>query len=770
MKRPTKPRNAAPAVPPAPPSAAAKKPRERTHRIAASRRLFATLRERLAAGDWSLPELTRLIAREMAADVCSIYITRPGEMLELVASFGLKPQSVGQTRLRIGEGIVGIAAASATAINLADARSHPDFAARPDTGEDDFAAMLAVPIRRAGRCLGVITLQDRLARRFAPMEADVVSTIAMLLGETIANLGVVQNSPASLGDALSRRYLGFALAPGIIAGTALPLGRASAPKAIFAPDPAAEHIRLNRAIAESEASLNALIAETLPDGDTSRDVLDAYRMLAQSGGWLERVRSAINEGLSAEAAVDQAGAALHARMRRIADPYLRERLADIEDMIERMLTALGAVPPRPERADGMVLIARRLGPAELLDWHRRGIAGFAIEEASANGHAAILARALDLPAIAIEAGAVNTISAGEPVLLDAETGVLILRPDPDVAAAYDRALAARSSRNAELAEFRTRPAITADGTRLTLMLNVGLAFELDQLERTGAEGIGLYRTEIAALAAGRVPSVADQAAEYRKVIARAGGAPVVFRTLDLGADKILPNETEEPVENPAMGWRSLRVGLDRPAVLRRQLRALLIGAAGADLAVMFPMVATVAEFRAARDLLENEASKVTTPPRSLSVGTMLEVPSLLFQLPGLLAEADFLSVGTNDLMQFLFAADRGTPRLAGRYDVLSAPVLELLEGLATACREEEVGFSICGEAAGRPLDALIFAAIGVPTLSMSGASILRVKALLASADLNALRPVLRELRRAGAAGTSLREPLTAWAREHNLPI
>jgi phosphotransferase system enzyme I (PtsP) len=302
------------------------------------------------------------------------------------------------------------------------------------------------------------------------------------------------------------------------------------------------------------------------------------------------------------------------------------------------------------------------------------------------------------------------------------------------------------------------------------MLNVGLAFELDQLARTGAEGIGLYRTEIAALAAARVPGVAAQAADYRRVIERAGGQRVVFRTLDLGADKMLPGEAEDGVENPAMGWRSLRVGLDRPVILRKQLRALLIGAAGHRLSVMFPMVATVAEFRAARDLLEAEAAKLAERPSDIEIGTMLEVPALLFQLPGLLAEADFISLGTNDLMQFLFAADRGTPRLANRYDILSAPVLELIEGLAAACAEEEVGFSICGEAAGRPLDALVFAAIGVDTLSMSGTSILPVKAMLAATDLGMMRPVLRELRRAGAAGTSLREPLTGWAREHGLPI
>jgi phosphotransferase system enzyme I (PtsP) len=331
-------------------------------------------------------------------------------------------------------------------------------------------------------------------------------------------------------------------------------------------------------------------------------------------------------------------------------------------------------------------------------------------------------------------------------------------------------LAARSVRAAALSAYRDLPAITKDGTQMSLMLNVGLALELDQLERTGADGIGLYRTEIAALAAGGIPDVAGQAAEYGRVMDRAGGRPVMFRTLDLGADKLLPGEASGGEENPAMGWRSLRVGLDRPAILRRQLRALLLGAQGRPLSVMFPMVATVEEFRAARDLLEAEAARIRPVPEKLEAGTMLEVPALLFQLPGLLAEADFVSVGTNDLMQFLFAADRGTPELAERYDTLSSPVLEMLERLVAACNDAGVPLSVCGEAAGRPMDALVFAAMGVRTLSMSGNAILPVKALLVEADLNELRPVLRELRRSGAAGGSIREPLTAWAREHNLPV
>jgi phosphotransferase system enzyme I (PtsP) len=611
---------------------------------------------------------------------------------------------------------------------------------------------------------------SRQARVFAPVEVESLATVAMLLGEILSRAGATNLPEEGFSDSLPRRYGGHILSAGIASGKILAYGAAAPIARLLTDDPAAELKRLEKAVDAANKSLDGLIAAALPGGNASRDVLDAYRMVAQSSGWLTQVRAAIGDGLTAETAVDKVARNLRERMRRIADPYLRERLADIEDMVGRLMVALGGMAPKPARADGYILLVRRLGPADLLDWHARGIAGVAIEEASASGHAAILARALGLPAMEVDRGAVEAAHEGDEALLDAEGGTLILRPEPEVVQVYDRALAARSVRAAGLTAYRDVPAVTQDGTAVSLMLNVGLAIELDQLERTGADGIGLYRTEIAALAAGGVPDVAGQAAEYGRVMDRAKGKRVQFRTLDLGADKMLPGESNEGEENPAMGWRSLRVGLDRPAILRRQLRALLLGAQGRPLAIMFPMVATVEEFRAARDLLDAEAARIRPAPESLEAGTMLEVPALLFQLPGLLAEADFISLGTNDLMQFLFAADRGTPELADRYDTLSAPVLELIERLAAACEEAHVPLSICGEAAGRPLDALAFACVGVRTLSMSGNAILPVKATLVAADLDAMRPVLRELRRAGAAGGSIREPLAAWAREHNLPI
>jgi phosphotransferase system enzyme I (PtsP) len=469
--------------------------------------------------------------------------------------------------------------------------------------------------------------------------------------------------------------------------------------------------------------------------------------------------------MTAEAAVQRVASELHDRMRRIGDAYLRERLADMEDLANRLLTALTGEAPRAPLPEGAILLARRLGPAELLDWHARGIAGVAAEEASPAGHAAILARALGIPAIGGLRGILQSAEQGDDAVVDADDGQFILRPETAVRGAYIRAREARNAKYAELAAWRGRPAATADGIAMKLMLNVGLSLELPQLERTGADGIGLFRTEIAMLARGAVADVAEQAAIYGRVLDEAGDKPVMFRTLDLGADKLLPGTVTEE-ENPAMGWRSLRVGLDRPALLRRQLRALLLAAGGRDLSVMFPMVATVMEFRAAKALLLAEAKRVRPTPGTLRIGTMLEVPALMWQLPQLVKETDFISIGSNDLLQFLFAADRGTPSLYDRYDFLSQPVLDLVEQLVVASQRASVPLSICGEVASRPLEALVLAALGVTTLSMPASGILPIKAMFAQVDLHAFRSVLTAIRRSGGFG--LREAIATWAREHTI--
>ena len=736
--------------------------------MSGTRKLLTRLREMMAAGAAPLADIARLVAAELQAEVCSLYALRAGDTLELIATFGLRPDAVGITRLRVGEGIVGICAATGVVQNLPDAQNHPAFAYRPETGEERFASLLAVPVRRAGHTMGVLAVQNRSPRRYGADEVDVVETVAMLLAEALAAAGAAAVTEDALGATLPRQFDAIVLAPGLAIGPVIGGGLGAGPRHFLTKDPAEEKSRLRRALTAMRRDLDSLIDSGLPASDESREVLAATRLVAADDGWVKRVTDAITSGLTAEAAVVRVASDLRDRMRRITDPYLRERLADIEDLAAQLLQALDAgYAPGPVQP-GAILVTRRLGPAQLLQWHANGIAGFAIEEASPSGHAAILAKALGIPALGGLRGLLDAVQPGDEAVLDADEGQLVLRPEVEVRANYERAIEARTARRAGYGRLRDMPSATADGTPFALMLNVGLALELEQLDAVGAAGIGLFRTEIAMLARGALADTAEQSALYSRVLDAAGDRPVLFRTLDLGGDKLLPDSPPQEEENPAMGWRSLRVALDRPALLRRQMRALLLAAAGRPLSIMFPMVATVAEFRAARGLLYAEAARVRPAPRRLNVGTMLEVPALLWQMPALLKDCQFVSIGSNDLMQFLFAADRGSPALANRYDTLSPPVLDILAYVQRLTAEAGVTLSVCGEAASRPLEALTFAALGITSLSMPASGLLGAKALLRSADLQMFRPVLDELRANASGESSLREPIANWAQEHGL--
>ncbi len=736
--------------------------------MAGARRLLTRLREMMATGIAPLPDVVRLVAGELQAEVCSIYVLRAGDILELIATHGLRPDAVGLTRLRVGEGIVGICAATNHVMNLPDAQNHPAFAYRPETGEEPYTSLLAVPVRRAGHTMGVLAIQNKQPRRYSTEEVDVVETVAMLLAEALAAAGIRDVSEEGLGATLPRQFDAVTLAPGIAVGLAVAAGFGAAPRRFLAEDPAIELKRLDRAMVTMRRDLDSLIESGLPAGQEPREVLDATRLVAADTGWVKRVSEAIDSGLTAEAAVVRVAADLRDRMRKVTDPYLRERLADLEDLAARILQALEGGEPPPPVPPGAILLARRLGPAQLLAWHARGIAGVVIEEASPSGHAAIVARALGLPTLGGARGILDAMQGGDSVIVDADEGQAILRPESEVLEAYQRARIAREARRAGWGALRQAASQTRDGTAFDLMLNVGLALELDQLDATGAAGIGLFRTEIAMMARGALLDAPEQAAMYARVLDAAGDRPVLFRTLDLGGDKLLPDAPPQEEENPAMGWRSLRVALDRPALLRRQIRALLLAASGRPLSIMFPMVATVAEYRAARGLLYAEAARVRPAPSALQVGTMLEVPALLWQLPDLLRDTDFVSIGSNDLMQFLFAADRGTPALAGRYDVLSPPVLDILAHVRRLTAAAGVALSVCGEIASRPLEALTLLALGITSLSMPAASLLPIKGLLRDADLRAFRPVLQALRDGATGESSLRDPIASWVREHGL--
>lgn len=735
------------------------------------RRLRDIMQERTSAQD-RLDRIVTLIASNMVAEVCSIYLMRHGGELELFATEGLNKSAVHKTRLKKGEGLVGDIALHARPLNLPDAQSHPNFVFLPETGEEPFQSLMGVPILRDGLCLGVIVVQNKTRRLYDEEEVEAAQTIAMVLAEMVASGDLV--SPGELEETGIRRDRpwrgkGSAIADGVAIGEVVLHEPRVKVERLIAENPDAERVRLETAVAELRSSVDEMVDHEDMEllGDT-KEVLEAYRMFANDSGWLTRLREAIGTGLTAEAAVERVQSETRARLMRHTDPYLRERAHDLDDLANRLLrhlagladTAAGALLP-----DNVVLVARAMGPAELLDYDRAKLKAVVLEEGSPTSHVAIVARALGIPLVGRIDNLVDMADSGNAIIVDGERGEVHLRPAADVVASYRAKLAVMAQRELEFAAVRDAPAETADGVAVALNLNAGLAVDLPHLDETGAAGIGLFRTELPFMITTRLPSLRQQTDLYARVLTAAGARPVTFRTLDLGGDKVLPYMHMEAEENPAMGWRAIRISLDRPALLRYQLRAMIAAAAGRNLNVMFPMIAEVAEFAQARALLDAElaraASLCKTPPAAVRAGTMLEVPSLGWSLKPLLAIADFISLGTNDLMQFFFASDRGNPRLGDRYDALSPAFLRFIRACVEEASAAGKGLAVCGEMAGRPLEALALAALGVRQLSMQPHAIGPVKMAIRSVALGPLAAFLEQ--RLDDPGHSLRDDFRAFA-------
>jgi phosphotransferase system enzyme I (PtsP) len=732
-----------------------------------------------ASAQERLDRIVRVIAAEMVAEVCSAYVMRAGEVLELFATEGLRPEAVHRTRLRVGEGLVGQIAATARPLALAEAQAHPDFAYRPETGEEIYHSLMGVPILRGDRVLGVLVVQNRTPRHYSEDEIEVLQTIAMIVAELAASgelVNPLEMAQSRGGVSLPVRLDGLRLNPGLAIGPALLHEPKIVIRQVVAEDVIAEEERLRDAVTAMQEAIDTLVdaSHGLGPGE-HRDIIETYRMFAADRGWLGRITEAVRSGLTAEAAVQKVRDETRSRMLQISEPYLRERLFDLEDLANRLQQYLAGQAPGIAAADGpaeFILVARSMGPAELLDYAARRIRGLVLEEGSPTAHVAIVARAFDIPVVGRVAEAVERIDNGDTVIVDGDHGQVMIRPSGDIEQGVAATIAARTKRRAYYDTLRDTPAVTSDGVAVRLLLNAGLLLDLAQLAATGAEGVGLFRTEIPLLTRHAFPDVADQTEFYSRAYEQADSRPIVFRTLDIGGDKVLPYLAHAAEENPAMGWRAIRIGLDRPAMLRQQLRALLRAAAGRDLYVKFPMIAEIAELEEARALLDKEVARLAAegrePPRSVRVGVMLEVPSLLWQLPALLERVDFLSIGTNDLAQFLFACDRGNPRLADRYDLLSAPMLALFRQVIAACDAAGKPLSMCGEMAANPIEAMVLIALGFRTLSLAATAIGPVKAMTRSLDAGALALYLDEL--GERPDHSLRRWLEAYARDHAVAV
>ncbi|CEJ10857.1 Phosphoenolpyruvate-protein phosphotransferase [bacterium YEK0313] len=743
------------------------------------RRLREVMAEQISAQE-RLDKIVVLIAANMVAEVCSVYVLRVDGTLELYATQGLNREAVHLTVMRAGEGLVGLVAQTADPLNLSDAQDHPQYSYKPETGEEIFHSFLGVPILRGGNTLGVLVVQNRAHRKYEEDEIEALQTTSMVLAEMIASGELSALAPPGQEPAARRplRLGGEPLADGVGLGYVVLHEPRILVKQLIADDPNREMARLDQAVEAIRAAIDDMLeTEDVARGGEHKDILEAYRMFAHDRGFMRRMKEAIGTGITAEAAVERVQSDNRARMMRQTDPYLRERLHDLDDLAMRILRQLtGSDHPAAcaDLPDNAIVVARHMGPASLLDYDRTRLRGLVLEEGGATSHVAIVARALGIPTVGQVENATSLADPGDAIIIDGATGEVQLRPTSDVENAYAEKVRFRARRQAQYQAIRNKPAVTRDGVEIRLLLNAGLFVDLPFLDETGASGIGLFRTELQFMVANALPRVAEQLDLYRKVLDAAGDRPVTFRTLDIGGDKVLPYMEVIQEENPALGWRAIRLGLDRPGLLRSQVRAMLRAGAGREVRIMFPMIAAVEEFDEAKAIVERELTHLRRHdhrmPDRVQIGAMVEVPALLFQLDELLPRVDFLSVGSNDLVQFMFAVDRGNNRVANRFDVLSPPILRALRSLAAKGREHGKPVTLCGELASRPLEAMVLAGLGYRSLSLSPAAMGPVKSMLLELDLGRLEAVLTKLIDEPKQGVSIRDKLMEFVEAEGVTL
>ncbi|RWB25800.1 MAG: phosphoenolpyruvate--protein phosphotransferase [Mesorhizobium sp.] len=728
-----------------------------------------------------LDRIVRDIAANMVAEVCSLYVLRADSVLELYGTEGLNPTAVHLAQLRLGEGLVGTIAASARPLNLSNAQEHPAFAYLPETGEEIYNSFLGVPVLRAGRTLGVLVVQNKTMRHYRDDEVEALETTAMVIAEMIATGDLARLTRPGLELDLRRpvSFTGLSFNEGVGLGHVVLHEPRIVVTNLFNEDSDEEIRRLDTSLGSLRLSIDDMLErrEVAFEGE-HRQVLEAYRMFANDSGWVRRLEEAIRNGLTAEAAVEKVQSDMRARMLHMTDPYLRERMSDFDDLANRLLRQLMGRGPDDVAAalpKDAIIVARSMGAAELLDYPRDKLRGLVLEDGAATSHVVIVARAMGIPVAGQMRGAVSMAENGDAIIVDGEEGAIHLRPQPDLEAAYAEKVRFRARRQEVYRELRKKPSVTKDGVQVDLLMNAGLAVDLPQLAEAGAAGIGLFRTELQFMVASTFPRAEAQERLYRDVLDAARGKPVTFRTIDIGGDKVLPyfKDTIQE-ENPALGWRAIRLTLDRPGLLRTQIRALLKACGGRELKLMLPMVTELGEIAQAREIIDREVRHLSRfahhLPTSLKLGAMLEVPSLLFQLDELMKAVDFVSVGSNDLFQFVMAVDRGNTQLSDRFDALSTPFLRVLKQIADAGVRNQTSVTLCGELAGKPISAMALIGLGYRSISMSPASIGPVKAMLTELPLAELETFFDDNLMAPAHGLPMRALLQAFADDRSIPL
>jgi len=750
--------------------------------VEASRNILTRLHDVMASRSYAqakLNNVVEVIGECLDSEVCSIYLLREG-MLELFATRGLAQEAVHVTRMSIGEGLVGTIAENIETLNLAEAAAHPDFSYRPETGEDRFHSFAGVPIVRRERAVGVLAVQHVEPRRYEEVEIEALQTVAMVLSELITNAGLIdedEESSLSAEQSGPQQLRGLSLVKGLAIGVAVYHQPRVNIEHVVAEDTEAERQRVFLAFDRMREQIDRMASQAeFGVGGEHEEVLATYKMFAYDEGWARRINEAIDSGLTAEAAIERVQQRTRMRMRQIDDPLLSDRMHDLEDLANRLLRIvsgqLGTAATLGLRND-TILIARNLGPAELLEYDRRRLKGVILEEGSLTSHVVIVARAMGVPVLGRVRGLRAMVREGDLLLLDTEQDTATVRPASAMVQAFEARFAKSKERQAAYAALRDVEPFSRDGKRIRIMINAGLRDDIGNLSLTGADGIGLFRTEFQFLVAAALPARERQTRLYREVLDAAGEKPVKFRTVDIGGDKTLPylrHDEGDGEENPAMGWRALRLALEREGLLKVQARALLEAAAGRTLNVMFPMVSEPWEFDAAKQVFDTQLEflrqKKKLLPEAIRYGVMLEVPSLADQLDVLAPKISFLSIGTNDLTQFLFAADRSNPKLAERYDWLSPSILRFIKRVLASIEGYDINVTVCGEMGGRQLEALALIGLGIESLSITPASVGPIKEVVRQIDVGELREAMSGW--LSSPPPDMRKTLLEWTKQHGI--
>ncbi|MCW8860556.1 MAG: phosphoenolpyruvate--protein phosphotransferase [Deltaproteobacteria bacterium] len=711
--------------------------------------------------DETISNIVDMVAERAHSDVCSLYLLEQDlQTLTLRATRGLDQSAIGKVSLKIGEGLTGKVAEEQRLMAIEEPQSHPHYRYFSETGEEQFHTFVGIPLFDRSQSIGVLVIQNRQARVFTAEEQATLTTIAFQVASIVVNARLLDaldsdalSTLSSTTDATGRRMempnleqdalRGKVAYPGVVTAAVNIIDQHFGFADIFDEcniDIQTELNRLDEALRKTRIQtlyLEKRVADRLTQEDAA--IFHTHLMILEDRGFIERLHELIEERHSAPYALKKVISGYLKAFDRVEDPYLRERAADMEDIGRRLLANLVG-----KNTEGLhlhhkgILVAEKLLPSDMAILDHDMILGIIIESRETNSHSVIMAKALGIPTLVGVKGAVSTIKPDATIILDANAGCVYQDPSSAIIEEYKRLEQDRLQDQQQLSALRDVPATTRDGQRIYLRANIGLVSDVSVAKRSGAEGVGLYRTEFPYMARSSFPDREDQYQLYKKVVEDFNGLLVTIRTLDIGGDKALPYFTPPKEDNPFMGWRSVRVSLDHREIFQTQIEAILMAAAHGPVRLLFPMISTMEEIRTCKTIVQDaiaqlENEKITFN-KDIPLGAMIEVPAAVRLAPHLAKEVDFFALGTNDLIQYLLAADRSNPLVQSYYDPLHPAVLLSLESLAKTAQQNGVELCLCGEMASDPVCLLALIGLNIREFSLSAPCLPRLKRFINRID------------------------------------